>query len=99
LRAKSRATSATIARSGKLGLLSPIPTLADALSPRCSLTVIASTPHFRFCLRCARTLLPPRKKCVVDKCHKSCIFYARRRMRKRVFSKCDKCHNFCSLIN
>jgi hypothetical protein len=79
---KARTTSATIARSGMLGLLSPTPTLADASSPRCSLTVIASTPHFRFCLRCARaSWVPARKKCVVDKCHKSIIFYARRPLR------------------
>jgi hypothetical protein len=69
---KARATSATIATSGMLGLLSPTPTMADSSSPPCSLTVIASTPHFRFCLRCARmNWIPPRKKCVVDKCHKS----------------------------
>jgi hypothetical protein len=56
---KARATSATKARSGMLGLLSPTPTLADA--PRYSLTVIASM-DFRFCLRCARVgCLPPRK--------------------------------------
>jgi hypothetical protein len=67
---KARATSATMATSGMIGLLSPTPTLADA--PR-SLTVIASM-DFRFCLRCARVgCLPPRKKCVVDKCHKEFI--------------------------
>src|SRR5262249_6354183 len=78
---KARATDATIAKSGMLRLLPPTPTLADAsksaLFPYCHRIDAAFV-----CLRCVGAL-PPRKKCVVDKCHKSFIFYTRHLLQKR----------------